>query len=127
MLNFQVACQNGYFKCNNSQCVFKAYICDGRDDCGDGSDEDSRHACGPPPFRCPHGQWQCPGVSERCVNNTSVCNGKPDCPNGADEGEGCEYEPCPTDSPSDRSRSRVRCSNGCMQTPQVRYLYCLAY
>lgn len=67
-----VACQQGYFKCNNSQCVFKAYICDGRDDCGDGSDEDARHACGPPPFSCPSGQWQCPGVSERCVNMSVV-------------------------------------------------------
>lgn len=47
----QVDCQAGFFKCNNSQCVFKAYICDGKNDCIDGSDEDARHACGPPPFR----------------------------------------------------------------------------
>ncbi|CAA9998006.1 unnamed protein product [Nesidiocoris tenuis] len=104
-----VACQNGYFKCNNSQCVFKAYICDGRDDCGDGSDEDNRHACGPPDFRCPHGQWMCPGVSERCVNNSQVCDGKPDCPNGSDEGEGCDIEPCSSRTPL--------CSHSCMQTP----------
>ncbi|CAH1397949.1 unnamed protein product [Nezara viridula] len=103
----QVACQTGYYKCNNSQCIFKAYICDGRDDCGDGSDEDSRHACGPPPFRCPHGQWQCPGISERCVNNSLVCNGEPDCPNGADEGPNCFVNECEFHT----------CSNGCMDTP----------
>lgn len=105
----KVACQEGYFKCNNSQCVFKAYICDGRDDCGDGSDEDTRHACGPPPFSCPGGQWQCPGVSERCVNLTKVCDGKPDCPNGADEGPGCDLNEC--------ARQGGLCSNGCKNTP----------
>ncbi|XP_073976140.1 low-density lipoprotein receptor-related protein megalin isoform X3 [Rhodnius prolixus] len=105
----EVACQMGYFKCNNSQCVFKAYICDGRDDCGDNSDEDSRHACGPPPFRCPADQWQCPGVSERCVNQSAVCDGKSDCPNGADEGEGCDLAQCKKDLPL--------CSYGCLQTP----------
>ncbi|KAL0271000.1 UNVERIFIED_CONTAM: hypothetical protein PYX00_008246 [Menopon gallinae] len=104
-----IDCQQGYFKCNNSQCVFKAYICDGRDDCGDGSDEDSRHACGPPPFRCAGNQWQCPNVFERCVNITSVCDGKPDCPNGADEGPGCDLAEC-------THRSGL-CSNGCQQTP----------
>lgn len=51
LICLQVACQMGYFKCNNSQCVFKAYICDGRDDCGDGSDEDERHACKSPALR----------------------------------------------------------------------------
>lgn len=105
----EVACQMGYFKCNNSQCIFKAYICDGRDDCGDNSDEDFRHACVPPPFRCPSGQWQCPGVSERCVNITSVCDGKLDCPNGADEGEGCDLAQCTSQKPF--------CSNSCVQTP----------
>lgn len=79
-------CAANFFKCGNGRCVFNAYVCDGRDDCGDGSDEGLQHACRPPAFRCPEGQWACPGVTGRCVNLTSVCDNKPDCPNGADEG-----------------------------------------
>lgn len=105
----EVACQNGFFKCNNSKCVFKAYICDGNNDCGDNSDEDPRHACGPPPFRCDSGQWQCPGVAERCINISQLCDSKPDCPNGADEGEGCDLAEC--------QHQHGLCSNGCQQTP----------
>ncbi|CAB3367800.1 Hypothetical predicted protein [Cloeon dipterum] len=105
----QIACQNGYFKCNNSQCIFKAYICDGKDDCGDNSDEDARHACGPPPITCDSGEWMCPGVSGRCVNMTQVCDGKVDCPNGSDEGPGCDLAEC--------QHQAGLCSNMCKQTP----------
>lgn len=105
----QVDCAPNFYKCNNSQCVFKAYICDGKDDCGDGSDESAEHACVPPPFRCPSGQWQCPGVTNRCVNMTSVCDGKQDCPNGSDEGPGCDLAEC--------MHQGGLCSNGCKQTP----------
>nr|CAD7197742.1 unnamed protein product [Timema douglasi] len=102
--------------CDNSLCVFKAYICDGKDDCRDGSDEDSRHACGPPPFRCAAGQWQCPNVTERCVNMSLVCDGKTDCPNGADEGEGCDLNEC--------GHQLGLCSNGCKQTPSGALCTC---
>lgn len=80
------ACGPAHFRCDNGRCVFKAYVCDGRDDCGDNSDEGRAHACQPPAFRCPAEQWPCPGVTGRCVNLTQVCDNKFDCPNGADEG-----------------------------------------
>ncbi|KAI5717758.1 hypothetical protein M8J77_010754 [Diaphorina citri] len=105
----EVACQPGYFKCNNSACVFKAYICDGRDDCGDNSDEDARHACVTPSLPCPSHQWACPGVADRCVNLTKVCDGKTDCPNGADEGPGCDLAEC--------KHKFGLCSNTCHPTP----------
>ncbi|XP_049818680.1 low-density lipoprotein receptor-related protein 2 [Aethina tumida] len=104
-----INCPVNYYKCNSSQCIFKGYICDGKEDCDDGSDESNFHACGRPPFRCPHGQWQCPGVTERCVNLTQVCDGKTDCPNGADEGSDCDFAEC-------KHQSGL-CSNGCKQTP----------
>lgn len=29
-----ISCPTNFYKCNNSNCVFKAYICDQKDDCG---------------------------------------------------------------------------------------------
>lgn len=105
----QVECPQNHFKCNNSKCIFKSWICDGSDDCGDNSDEDSRHACVAPKFQCEHGQWLCPGVTNRCVNISVVCDGKPDCPNGADEGPGCASTPC--------KANKAGCTHGCHVTP----------
>lgn len=104
-----ITCPNNFFKCKNGKCVFKAYVCNGADDCGDNSDESHEHACVPPPFRCPFGQWACPGVHERCINLTSVCDQKPDCPNGSDEGQGCDLAEC--------MHQNGRCTNGCQKTP----------
>lgn len=112
----KISCPTNFYKCNNSQCVFKAYICDGKDDCGDNSDESSIHACVPPPFKCPSGQWICPGITDRCVNMTSVCDGTPDCPNGADEGEGCDLAEC--------QHQAGLCSNGCQKTPAGALCIC---
>lgn len=84
-------------------------MCDGKDDCGDNSDESHELACVAPPFRCPIGQWACPGITARCVNLTSVCDNVTDCPNGADEGEGCDLAEC--------QHQNGQCSNGCQKTP----------
>lgn len=40
-------CNNDQFTCFNRHCVPYAVVCDGRDDCGDASDEGYWHA------RCP--------------------------------------------------------------------------
>jgi hypothetical protein len=38
-------CEPSEFPCDNGNCVYVGYVCDGDDDCGDGSDE-STLLCG---------------------------------------------------------------------------------
>lgn len=40
-----LACRADEFVCNNTLCKLLVWLCDGEDDCGDNSDEDS-HMCG---------------------------------------------------------------------------------
>ena len=38
-------CPPQSFRCNNTLCIHEVWVCDGEDDCGDGSDESSKY-CG---------------------------------------------------------------------------------
>lgn len=68
-------CREDEFTCSNARCLPLRFLCDGEDDCGDGSDEASCQNC--TAFSCGH--------ADLCLSRRKVCDGRPDCRDSRDE------------------------------------------
>ena len=73
-------CSVGQYQCHNGNCTLTTHICDGRDDCGDRTDENICH------HECPDNQFKCRN-NGRCVLGAYKCDGDKDCADGSDESD----------------------------------------
>ncbi|XP_012735945.3 very low-density lipoprotein receptor [Fundulus heteroclitus] len=72
-------CKVGYSLCKDgSECIPYSHVCDGEEDCNDGSDEENcESGCSADQFQCAHGK--------KCIDKDQVCDGSPQCQDRSDE------------------------------------------
>ena len=75
-------CDPDRFHCLNGKCILPNWLCNGWDECGDGSDEQNCTTS----IVCPNGLLPCSNSSKACYDHAKDrCNGVHDCPSGEDE------------------------------------------
>lgn len=99
-------CKKDEFPCRNSRCIAGRFLCNGVNDCGDRSDEDSCQNC------TTTGVFSC-GKSDICLPAHKLCDGHLDCADGRDE----DQKMCGIVKPSSQSSgtcemSEFQCVDG---------------
>ncbi|KII68892.1 Vitellogenin receptor [Thelohanellus kitauei] len=82
----KTVCRIDEFQCKNQQCMPKNVVCNGIDECGDGSDERDCVKV------CKNGEILC-AKDKKCLKRDLICNGVNDCSDGSDEAECTKLTP----------------------------------
>ena len=108
-------CSDQQFQCTkNEQCIPKNWVCDGSDDCSDGSDEEvetcapsTEETCGEEQFMCTSATTQY--THGRCIPKSWRCDFDHDCIDGSDEAN-CTHNQCGGGEKGDPNQ--FRCDSG---------------
>ncbi|XP_015111100.1 modular serine protease [Diachasma alloeum] len=76
------SCRLDQFQCANGECITSHFLCDGKAECTDGSDETALQ-CLRPEITCPEYAFRCSYGA--CVDGDAKCNKKDDCVDRSDE------------------------------------------
>lgn len=78
------SCQVDEYRCLTGECILSRFLCDHKQDCLHGDDEDNTKCLNYVPNLCPKSQFLCHDQT-KCIDKKLLCNNFKDCGDGSDE------------------------------------------